>query len=680
MPNYNTESIRNIALIGHAGAGKTSLMEKILEVGGRIGAAGSVERGDTVSDFDPLEQERHHSLQAAIASADYDGVHINLIDTPGLTDFRGQSLPALCAVETAAIVINAQNGIELSTRRMMARAADRNLARLIIINKMDADGANLEALVRDIRETFGKACLPLNLPAEGGKRVVDCFFNPEGEADIFSVEAAHTEIVDQVVEVDDSLMADYLENDEVEPEKLHDAFEQALREGHLVPIVFTAARTGAGINSLLKVFKRLMPNPTEGNPPLFIQGEGDKTRQVQAEPDPDKHVIAHVFKLTNDPFVGKLSIFRVYQGTVNKDSQLYIGHARKPFKVGHLFKLQGKEHEEVDKGIPGDICALAKIEDIPFDAVLHDSHEEDEWHLKPVAYPQPMFGLAIEPKSRGHEQRLSTALLKLNEEDPCFQVEHHKELNETVIRGLGDLHLRIMLQHMKSRYHVEVKTKPPRIAYRETISKKAEGHHRHKKQTGGAGQFGEVFLKVEPLQRGEGFEFVNKVVGGAIPTSLIPAVEKGVRQVLEYGAIAGFPLQDLRVIVYDGKHHPVDSKEVAFATAGKKALLDAVNKAKPTVLEPIVNIDITVPDASMGDVTGSLSSRRGRINGSESLRGGMITITGQVPMSEVGDYQSELKSMTGGQGSFAMEFSHYDPVPANIQKQMRDDYKPQADD
>lgn len=680
MPNYNTDAIRNIALIGHAGAGKTSLLEKILELAGRIGAAGSVERGDTVSDFDPLEHERQHSLQASVASIDHDGVHINLIDTPGLTDFRGQSLPALCAVETAAIVINAQNGIELSTRRMMARAADRGLVRLIVINKMDGEDVDLEGLVKDIRATFGKECLPLNLPADGGQRVVDCFFNPEGDADIFSVEAAHTEIIDQVVEVDEELMAAYLEQGEIEPEKLHDAFEKAMREGHLIPIVFTSARTGAGINTLLKIFKRLMPSPAEGNPPLFIQGEGDKAKQVEASPDPKKHVIAHVFKLTNDPFVGKLSLFRVYQGTVTKDSQLYIGQARKPFKVGHLFKLQGKEHEEIDKGIPGDICALAKIEDIPFDAVLHDSHDEDEWHLQPVSWPQPMFGLAIEPKSRGHEQRLSTALIKLAEEDPCFQIEHHKELNETVIRGLGDLHLRIMLQHMASRYHVEVNTRPPRIAYRETISKKAEGHHRHKKQTGGAGQFGEVFLKVEPLQRGEGFEFVNKVVGGAIPTPLIPAVEKGIRQVLEYGAIAGFPLQDLRVIVYDGKHHPVDSKEVAFATAGKKALLDAVNQARPTVLEPIVNIDITVPDANMGDVTGSLSSRRGRINGSESLRGGMITITGQVPMSEVGDYQSELKSMTAGQGSFAMEFSHYDPVPANIQKQMMDDYKPQADD
>lgn len=680
MPTYQTDDIRNIALVGHSGSGKTALLEKLLETAGAIGKAGSVERGDSVSDFDPLERERGHSLNAALASLDHDGVHVNVIDTPGMPDFRGQALPPLSAVETAAIVVNAQNGVELSTHRLMARAAERRLARMIVINKMDAEGVDLTALVRHIREAFGKVCLPLNLPAEGGSRVVDCFFSPEGEADIFSVEDAHTEIVDQVVEVDEELMAEYLEQGEVAPEKLHGAFEKAMRDGHLIPIVFTSARTGAGLNTLLRVIERLMPNPAEGNPPAFYQGEGDDARQVHAEPDPDRHVIAHVFKLTNDPFVGKLSVFRVYQGTVTPNSQLYIGEARKPFKVSHLFKLQGKEHVEVDRGIPGDLCAVAKVDEIHFDAVLHDSHEEDSWHLEPVRFTQPMLGLAVEPKSRGHEQRLSTALAKLAEEDPCFAVEHNKELNETVIRGLGDLHLRVMLQYMESRYHVEVKTQPPRIAYRETVTRKAEGHNRHKKQTGGAGQFGEVYLNIEPMERGAGFEFVNKVVGGAIPTSLIPAVEKGVRQVLDGGAIAGYPMQDMRVTVYDGKHHPVDSKEVAFVSAGKKALLEAIGKAGAVVLEPMVHIGVTVPANHMGDVTGSLSSRRGRINGSEAVREGVIHISGTAPMSEMEDYQSELKAMTGGEGAFTLSFSHYDPVPSNIQQRLMDEYKPRADD
>lgn len=680
MPKYTTEDIRNIALVGHAGAGKTTLLEKLLENAGVIGGAGSIERGDTVSDFDPLERERGQSLNTSLASIDHGNIHMNFIDCPGFPDFRGQTLAALDAVETAAVVVNAQNGVELVTHRMMARAKQRRRCRMIVINRIDAEGLDLEGLVQEIRETFGDECLPLNLPADGGGKVVDCFFNPSGDADFSSVADAHTQITDQVVEVDEDLMAEYLDKGEVAPERLHDAFEKAMREGHLVPICFVSARTGAGLNELLNVFEQLMPNPAEGNPPDFFRGEGDDAEKVRAEPDPDQHAIAHVFKITNDPFVGKLSVFRIYQGTITKDSQLYIGDGRKPFKVGHLFKLQGKEHVEADAGIPGDLCAVAKVEEIPFDAVLHDSHDEDNWHLKPVDFPQPMFGLAVEPVSRGHEQKLSTALAKLAEEDPCFRVEHNKELNETVIRGLGDLHLRIMLERMASRYNVEVETHPPRIPYRETVSKKAEGHHRHKKQTGGAGQFGEVFLRIEPLKRGEGFEFQNKVVGGAIPTPLIPAVEKGVRQVLDSGAVAGYPLQDVRVTVYDGKHHPVDSKEVAFVTAGKKAFLDAIGKAKPIMLEPVVRIEVIVPDASMGDVTGSLSSRRGRINGSESMKGGMIAISGQVPMSEVGDYQSELKSMTGGQGSYTMEFSHYDPVPANIQEELAAAYKPKAED
>lgn len=680
MPKYTTEDIRNIALVGHSGAGKTTLLEKLLEQAGVIGVAGSVERGDTVSDFEPLERERGHSLNTSLASVEHGKIHLNFIDCPGFPDFRGQTLAALDAVETAAVVVNAQNGVEMVTHRMMARARQRKRCRMIVINRIDAEGLDLEGLVREIRETFGNECLPLNLPAGGGENVVDCFFTPSGESDFSSVADAHTQITDQVVEVDEELMAEYLDSGEVAPERLHDAFEKAMREGHLVPICFVSARTGAGLPELLNVIEQLMPNPAEGNPPDFFLSEEKDAEKVQAVPDPKKHAIAHVFKLTNDPFVGKLSVFRVYQGTINKDSQLFIGDARKPFKVGHLFKLQGKEHIETNSGIPGDICAVAKVEDIPFDAVLHDSHEEDHWHLKPMDFPQPMFGLAVEPVSRGHEQKLSTALNKLAEEDPCFRVEHNKELNETVIRGLGDLHLRIMLERMQSRYNVEVKTHPPRIPYRETISKKAEGHYRHKKQTGGAGQFGEVYLRIEPLKRGDGFEFVNKVVGGAIPTPLIPAVEKGIRRVLDTGALAGYPLQDVRVTVYDGKHHPVDSKEVAFSTAGRKAFLDAINKAKPIILEPIVNIEVTVPDASMGDVTGSLSSRRGRINGSETLKGGMISITGQVPMSEVGDYQSELKSMTGGQGSYTMDFSHYDPVPSNVQKDLMEAYKPKAED
>jgi elongation factor G len=423
-----------------------------------------------------------------------------------------------------------------------------------------------------------------------------------------------------------------------------------------------------------------MPNPLEGIPPPVLMGEGDEAKPVEAVQEPDAHVLAHVFKVTNDPFVGKLSIFRVYQGTVTKDTQLFVGDERKAFKVGHLFKLQGKEHVEIERGIPGDICALAKVEDIHYDAVLHDSHDEDNYHLKPLDFPQPMFGLAIEAKTRGHEQRLSMAIHKLIEEDACFRLDHNVELNETVIFGLGDMHLRIMLERMSTRYNVEVNIRPPKIAYRETVTTNAEGHHRHKKQTGGAGQFGEVYLRIEPLSRGQGFEFSNKVVGGAIPTNLIPAVEKGVRQVMDTGAVAGYQLQDIKVTVYDGKFHPVDSKEIAFVTAGKKAFMDAINKAKPQILEPVVDLHVTVPDANMGDITGSLAGKRARISGTESMGGGMIVVNAQAPLSELSDFQTELKSVTAGQGRYTMDYSHYDPVPASIQQQLKAEFKPKEEE
>lgn len=676
MPKYRTEDIRNITFVGHAGSGKTTLTEALLARSGIIGEAGTIERGTTTTDFDPLEKEFQSSLDSAVASIDFEGIHINIIDTPGFPDFRGPALTGLAATETAALVINAQAGIEMSTRRLMRRAKRRRLCRLIIINKMDAEDIDLTSLVRQVREEFGPECLPINLPAENFTTVSDCFFGTEGETDVFSLSAAHEEIIDQVVEVNEGLMEKYLEGEKLSREDLHNAFEQALREGHLVPICFTSARTGAGLGEFLKLCKRLLPNPAEGNPPMIMKGEGENAKRVEVKVDDSEHAIAHVFKISNDPFVGKLSVFRIYQGTIRPDSQLYIGDARKPFKVGHLFKLQGGKHEEVDAGIPGDICAVAKVEEIHYDAILHDSHDADSFYLKPLDFPQPMFGLAIEPSARGQEQKLAQALTRLSEEDPCFKVEHNQELNETVVRGLGELHMRVMLRRMKDRYNVEVDTRPPRIAYRETITRSAEGHYRHKKQTGGAGQFGEVYLRIRPLARGEGFAFKNAVVGGSIPTSLIPAVEKGIRQVVDEGAIAGYQLQDVEVTVYDGKHHPVDSKEIAFVIAGRNAFMDAIRSAGPQILEPIVSVDVTVPEASMGDITGNLAGRRARISGTESMSGGLVTVIADMPLSSLSDYHAELNSMTQGQGSFTMEFSHYDPVPHNVQQELESAFKP----
>lgn len=682
MASYTTEDIRNIALVGQGSAGKTTLVEALLHESGAIPAMGSIERGTTICDFDPQEKTHQHSIDSALASMDYHGGHVNLLDTPGYPDFMGKALAVLEAVETCAVVVNAQNGIEMVTQKMMQVARKRGLERLLIINRIDADNINLEALLNELRETFGNECLPLNLPAEGGKQVIDCFFQPSGATtDFSSVEEAHTQILDQVIELDEALMEVYLEQgQEISPEQLHDPFEQSLREGHLIPVCFVSALTGAGVPELLEIFSRLMPTPIEGNPPQFLKGEGEKAELIEISPEADAHALAHVFKVSIDPFVGKMGIFRIHQGTINKDTQLFIGDGRKPFKVGHLLKLQGKETKETDRGIPGDICAVAKVDEIEFESILHDSHEEDHFHIKPMDFPAPMYGLAIETRSRGDEQKISDALKKLQMEDPSFSVDHNSSTNETVIRGLGEYHLRMILEKLKEVYHVEVDTHPPKIEYKETITRAAEGHHRHKKQSGGAGQFGEVYLKIEPLERGAGFEFVDEIVGGVIPRQFIPAVEKGIHQAMQEGAIAGYSLNDIRVRVYDGKHHAVDSKEVAFVAAGKKAFLDAVNKAKPVVLEPVVEITILLPGETMGDITADLSGKRGRINDTRAMSGGMTRIQGQVPLSELTHYQTELKSITGGVGSYSIAFSHYDPVPAKTQQELTAGFRPKADD
>jgi elongation factor G len=466
----------------------------------------------------------------------------------------------------------------------------------------------------------------------------------------------------------------------VTPEELHEPLERALREGHLIPVVFTSARTGAGVAELLDVIVKLLPNPTEGNPPAYIStpAGGAQPTDLQPVPDPGKHVLAHVFKVEIDPYIGRLAVFRVHQGRLTPGTQLYIGDSRKPVKAGHLYMLRGKTQTEVNEAIPGDICAITKIDDIAFDHILHDSAEDAHVHARPVGLPTPVFGLAVQPKKRGDEQKVSDVIHKIMAEDPCFHLEHNAQANETVMRGLGEMHLKTVLEKMASQYKLELDTRPPSIPFRETIAARAEGHSRHKKQTGGAGQFGEVFLKVEPLPRGSGFEFVDSVKGGAIPNQFIPAVEKGVRAVLDSGYVAGYPLQDVRVIVYDGKHHPVDSKEVAFVSAGRKAFLDALAKARPIVLEPIVNVEITAPDTKMGDVAGELSGHRGHIKGSDSPRPGTVQISAQAPLSELEHFPARLKSLTAGHGSYSLEFSHYEPAPPQLQQKLVAAHKPQA--
>ncbi len=672
MPKFHTASIRAVALVGHGGAGKTTLAETLLLRAGAIPAAGSVEKGNTVCDFDVQEKSAGHSLQSALVNFAWEDVHVHLIDTPGYPDFAGQAMAALAGVDTAVAVINAQTGIELMTERMMRAAAARGLARMIVVNKIDADNVDLAGLMADIRERFGAACKFLDLPSPDHKQVVEVLEHDSGEADIDTIAHAHRELIDQLVEEDESLMERYLE-DGKDPTagELHAPFEKALREGHLIPVLFTSAKTGAGIDELLHVLATLAPNPGEANvPPFYKDGA-----EFQRDADATKHVLAHVFKVIVDPYMGKVGVFRVHQGTIKKDSQLFVGDGKKPFRVGHLYQLQGKDYIEVDELLPGDLGAIAKVEEIEFDAVLHDSHDEDHIHLKPLEFPKPMQGLAVETQKKGDEQRLFEILRKLETEDPCFRMERHPTTHETVIFGLGEMHLRYKQEKMATQYKLELATKPPQIPYRETITQPAEGHCRHKKQSGGAGQFGEVYLKIEPLERGAGFEFVDQVKGGVIPGVFMPAVEKGVLQALEGGVVAGFPVEDLRVIVYDGKTQPVDGKEVAFVMAGKKAAIAAIQAASAVVLEPIVNIEVHVHEENMGDVAGDLSSRRGHVTGTTPRGPGRVVVAGEVPLAEINDYASRLKSMTGGRGSYNIEFARHAQVPPTVQQKLASSFK-----
>jgi elongation factor G len=672
-------AIRTVALLGASQSGKTSLSEALLAQAGMIGAPGSLERGGTVSDHDPLERRLQHSLSSAVMHLVHADTRIHLIDTPGAPDFIGLALPALEAVDTAAIVINAAVGIEPAAVQMMAHAAQRQRDRLIIVTKIDAPGVDLPGLLENLQTTFGRECLPLNLPAAGGARVVDCFYNKQGSADFSSVAAAHRALVEQVVEVDEAFVERYLEDGDVDARELHAPLEEALRQGHLIPVCFVSSRSGAGVAQLLDVMVRLLPDPTEGNPPVFLRGEGASAKPLVVRPEPDQHVVAHVFKVFSDPYLGKVGVMRVHQGTISRDSLLYVGDGRKPAKVGHLFRLQGKDFEEIGEAVPGDLCAIAKVEAMHLDAVLHDAAEDEHLHLTPLALPQPVHGLAIEASRPSDEQRLWDVLQKLVDEDPCLRLAHVAATHETVVQGLGELHLRILIERLREVHHVEVQTRPPRVAYRETITCRAEGQHRHKKQSGGAGQFGEVHLHVEPLPAGSGVAFVDAVKGGVIPGQFMAAVEKGVREGLASGVIAGYPVVDLQVTITDGKHHSVDSKDIAFATAGRKAVIAAVLEARPIVLEPIISVLIDTPEPFTGDITGDLASRRAQVAGTEAGLAGQMTVRALAPLAELLDYQTRLNALTSGQGRYSIMPSHHEPVPPSVQQQLMARFQRQDD-
>ncbi|MEM1330828.1 MAG: elongation factor G [Planctomycetota bacterium] len=682
--------IRNIAVTGHSGTGKTTLCERLLFLAGMTPRMGTVTEGTTVSDWTDEEKSHGHSLRPSVLHLEHEGHWVNFIDTPGRSDFLGATVACFPAVETVAVVVDATKGVQPSTRRLMKLAASRNLPRMIIVSKIDAPDADAEGVTEQLRSEFGSICLPINLPSRDVTKAINVLehdgTDEEGDEALFSsVHEAHQQIIEQIVEVQDELMTTYLEvgDEGLEPGAVHDALEQALRDAHLVPICYCSAETGAGCQDLLHVFASLLPNPLEGNPRPFMRRENEDADETEfhADPDPSKPAIAHVFKVASDPFVGKLGVFRVHQGVVRHKQELVINDQKKPIRVGHLIKRQGKEHAEVEALGPGDIGAVTKIENIAFDAVLHEGHDLDSLHLRPLPMPEPMQGLAIELKNHADETKFSAAIQKMLDEDPSLRLDRIAATKQTVLRGLGELHLRVALEKLSAQYGVELITTPPKVAYRETIGAPAEGHHRHKKQTGGAGQFGEVYLRVAPLpdDHDTGFEFVNATVGGSVPRQFMPAIEKGVRGAMADGAIAGYPMSGVRVEVYDGKHHPVDSKEVAFVTAGKRAFIDAVSKAQPTLLEPFVELEITAPASSMGDIAGDLAGKRGRVVDTE-VTGETCLVRAVAPAGELHSFGAELKSMTSGSGSYSMHYSHDEPCPPHVQQQVVAAFKPHEEE
>lgn len=683
--------IRTLVLCGGGGSGKTTLSERLLLDTGKLKRMGSVLEGTTVSDYTEEEKKHAHSLQPAFLHFEYEGHLVNLIDTPGLSDFLGHAIACFPAAETIAVVVDAVKGIDSVTRRLMSVAQQRSIPRMLIVNKIDeASPTDLEGLVANLRETFGNICLPINLPRAGGTRVVNVFEHDGTDAagdraDFSSVHEAHKQIVEQVIEVDDELTLQYLEvgDGKFDPAKLHAAFEKALGEAHLIPICFCSAKSGAGIDDLLHIFASLCPSPLEVNPPEFLKrdAEGEPEHEWNALPEPGGKLIAHVFKVYTDPFLGRVGIFRVHQGVLRAKSEVIIDDHKKGTRLGHIFLLQGKEHVEVQEVGPGMIGAVAKVDDVKFNCLIHDSHELDSVRLSPLPIPRPMFGLAVELKNHADEAKFSNASHRFMAEDPCFTMERSAATAQTVMRGLGEMHLRIMVEKFRA-LGIELMTSTPKVAYKETITAKADGHHRHKKQTGGAGQFGEVYLRVEPLptDHPEGFEFVNETVGGSIPRQFIPAIEKGVRSVLMEGAVAGYPLLGVRVSVYDGKYHDVDSKEIAFTTAGRRAFIDAIQKARAVLVEPYVHLEVTAPSRYMGDITGHMSTKRGRVQSSELESGDTCVVRAVAPLGELQNYANELKSMTGGAGNFTMDFSHDEKTPPQVQTAVIAAYKPRHED
>ncbi len=666
-----TNDIRNVVFLGHGGAGKTSLAEAILHKTGVVNRLGKVDEKTTVCDFDEEEKQREHSIHSALVNTNYAGKLINIIDTPGYPDFIGAALRSVSGADAAVIVISASAGIQINTHKLFHTVTNANMPRIIVVNKIDAENIDLAGLIGSIRQSFGPQCRCANLPSADGTTLIDCIKNDSGQSPVMDVAQAHTELIESIIEADDELMEKYLGGEAISPEKIASVCVKAMMAGTIVPVLFTSATSETGITELLDFITTYVPSPAQSIPNELKSDE--KTTPLQA--DENGPLAGLVFRIGFDQRSNmKYASIRLFSGTLQSDTSFLRNDEKKGIRPGHILKSQGGDNTEIEAGIAGDIITLAKIDELQVGDFIHDGKVAGKLDMLPL--PEPMFALALEPAAKGDEQKISAALERLSEENPCFKVTHDSQTKELVINGLGDLHLRVMLSKMEKRHKLSVNTKPPKIPYTETITAKAEGHYRHKKQTGGAGQFGEVYLRVEPAERDSEPSLIYSwdIFGGSIPKQYEPAILKGIQDVMASGFLIGFPLRDVKVSIYDGKHHPVDSKEVAFRAAGKGAFLDALQNAKPVLLEPIVNIEVTVPADFMGDITGDLASRRGRIQGQDMLAGNMIVIKAQVPLAEVAQYNSQLKSVTSGQGSYSMTLSHYEPVPPNVQQQIVEAY------
>jgi elongation factor G len=697
MSRFHVDDIRNVALVGHAACGKTTLADTLLFKAKAVDRRGSVDDGSSVADYDEEEKKRKFSIDTAVLHLEHKGKRINLLDTPGYPDFVGNALAALSAVETAVVVVSAPNGIEVNTRRLFNEAGKRGLSRMLVINKLDADNIHFPELLEHLHGTFGNGCVLFNAPIGQGANFssVVSVLNPPSSPPagcLADLAEARSKLVDAIIEADEAVMEKYLTEGTVSADEIAAVLPKALAMGTVIPIFCTSAKKDIGVSELLDALTAYALSPAQGEKRTATKGTGDKAQQVPIEPSETAEFSGQVFKAISDKFVGNLSFIRVYSGKITADQPLHNARSGKSSRTGGLLEVQGKTTKSVSEAIAGDIIAVSKVEDLK----IGDSVGNIK--LPQLSFPTPMFGLAVEPKARGDEQKISGSLQKIADEDHTFQITRDSQTKEMVITGMSQLHLDVVQHRLKRRFDLEVITHEPKIPYRETVTAKGEADYRHKKQSGGRGQFGEVHLRVYPLDRDikteeelvekfankqhfeklrmvhydphYNFAFLDHIVGGSIPNQFIPAVEKGCRELLDRGALAGYRMQDVAVEIHFGKDHPVDSSEQAFKTAGRMAFKKGFLAAKPVLLEPIVELEVTIPAKYTGTILGDMNTKRGRIENQDSLPGDLTVIKARAPLAEVTRYKATLDSITQGQGFYTMEFSHYDIVPGNVQQQI----------